>query len=289
MISNNLSANSGTKFGTVALVGLPNAGKSTLVNAIVGEKVSIVTSKSHTTRERILGVCSDRVNQICMIDTPGLDQSKHRYQRSTLQHIWEAIEQADFAGYLMDPKVALATHDEWLYRLTEQGLNKPIHIIITKFDRLTPEKKHDLTAVIEEYNKKYNVFITSALKKNGLSTLHEFWVRNIGYGPWQFESTTKKTMDLAKFAEEITREQAMNRLFKDIPHCLEVIHEDWEENGNVITIQQSINVERHSQKAIVIGKNGQCLKAIGIASRTYLSKVWKKDVRLYLTVKNAKR
>lgn len=272
--------------GFVALVGAPNAGKSTLLNAMVGSKVSIVSSKVQTTRTRVLGITIAGDSQIIFVDTPGIFKPKRRLDRAMVQAAWQGAEDADLIGVLYDVSRRGIDDDTRgiIARLKEQG-RKAI-LILNKID-LVPREK--LLGLAESFNSEgifTDIFMLSASTGDGVEHLRGFLAERMPEGPWHYPEDQISDMPMRLLAAEITREKLFQQLHQELPYAATVETEQWEEfeNGSV-KISQVVFVQRESQKAIVLGKQGARIKALGQAARTELEEMLEQRVHLMLFVK----
>ncbi|MDW7552064.1 GTPase Era [Azospirillum brasilense] len=272
--------------GFVALVGAPNAGKSTLLNAMVGSKVSIVSSKVQTTRTRVLGITIAGDSQIIFVDTPGIFKPKRRLDRAMVAAAWQGAEDADLVGLLFDVSRRGIDQDTQgiITRLKEQG-RKAI-LILNKID-LVPREK--LLGLADSFNQEgifTDIFMLSASTGDGVEHLRGFLAARMPEGPWHYPEDQISDMPMRLLAAEITREKLFQQLHQELPYAATVETEQWEEfeNGSV-KISQVVYVQRDSQKAIVLGKQGTRIKALGQAARTELEEMLEQRVHLMLFVK----
>lgn len=273
--------------GYVAIIGAPNAGKSTLVNQMVGAKVSIVSRKVQTTRNRILGIFTQDQSQIVLMDTPGLFNPSTRLERAMVSAAWGSAEEADITVYLFDATnkfpndKALAT----LKRLKEQKPKK-VWLVLNKGDSIPPPVFLELSTKLNAEFDFERTFMISALKGNGVKDLIRELSKNIPQSPWLFEEDQMTDLPMRQLAAEITREQIFNQLHEELPYSITVQTEEWQQfdNGDV-KIRQVIHVERDSQKGIVVGKGGSRLKQIGTAARKELEEITESKVHLKLFVR----
>ena len=277
-----------TRCGFVALVGAPNAGKSTLLNMMVGSKVSIVTPKVQTTRSRITGICmaGDHA-QIIFLDTPGIFKPKRRLERAMVTAAWSGARDADIVVVLVDARrgfdgdtrriiVGLAARK----RQAVLALNK---IDGTRRDALLP-----LAAKLNESGAFSDSFMISALKGDGVDDLRDFLAARMPLGPWLYPEDQLADIPLRLLAAETTREKLFLRLHQELPYALGVETESWEErkDGSIL-IHQVIYVLRDSHKPIILGKGGRQIKAVGQASRLDLEAFLGQRVHLFIHVKVA--
>jgi GTP-binding protein Era len=271
--------------GFVAILGAPNAGKSTLVNHLVGSKVSIVTPKAQTTRTRILGITLKESSQIILIDTPGIFTPKRELERAMVKAAWRASLKADFLCVIID---AQDKHQEKSQAILDQiAKTKKIPIIIlNKIDLLNRENLLSITEKFTQNRLIREVFMISARTGDGVAELLSYLAENLPLHPWLFPSDQITDMPQRFLAAEITREKIFLSLHQELPYSVTVHTDSWQEfkNGSV-KISQTIYVLRQSQKAIVLGKEGQKIKAIGQLARKELNTVFERPVHLFVHVK----
>lgn len=272
--------------GFVALVGAPNAGKSTLLNAMIGAKISIVSNKVQTTRTRVLGITIEGDSQLIFVDTPGIFKPRRRLDRAMVAAAWAGAEDADIVGLLYDVSRRGIDDDTRtiIARLKSEG-RKAI-LILNKIDLV---KRDTLLALIETFNQDgifTDIFMLSASTGDGVQHLKEFLSARMPEGPWHYPEDQLSDMPMRLLAAEITREKLFRQLHQELPYSATVETEVWEEfdNGSV-KISQVIFVQRDSQKAIVLGKGGTRIKALGLAARTELEEMLERKVHLLLFVK----
>jgi GTP-binding protein Era len=272
--------------GFIAVIGAPNAGKSTLVNALVGSKVSIVSHKVQTTRVPIRGIAIEGDSQLVFIDTPGIFRPKRRLDRAMVDAAWGGAHDADIVVLMVD--AAKGVDDDVtriLDRLTDSRL--PKILVLNKVDRVTDKDMMlPLVARLSERMTFDRVFMISALDGNGVADLKSFLAGRMPLGPWHYPEDEISDAPLRMLAAEITREKIYQYLHEELPYSTTVETTDWKtfKNGSV-RIEQTIFVERDSQKSIVLGKGGQTIKKISSQSRAYLSRILEHDVHLFLFVK----
>lgn len=275
-----------TRCGYVAVIGAPNAGKSTLINQMVGAKVTIVSRKVQTTRNRILGIFTEDRTQIVLMDTPGLFAPSTRLERAMVSAAWGSSEEADLTLYIFDATRTPNTKDlNLLAKLKEQNLKK-VWLVLNKGDAVSPPVFLELATKLNELFSFEQTFMISALKGNGVKDLTKSIAKGLPQGPWLFADDQMTDLPMRLLAAEITREQIFNQLHEELPYSTTVQTEEWEqfENGDV-RIRQIIHVERDSQKGIVVGKGGAKLKQIGMASRKELEEIIESKVHLNLFVR----
>jgi GTP-binding protein Era len=271
--------------GFACILGLPNAGKSTLVNYLVGQKVSIVSHRVQTTRTRVLGIAIHDNAQVLLVDTPGVFDAQKTMERAMVAAAYDAIENADCVVHLVDAskKNAAIDNAELLKRLPH---NIPVILVLNKIDQT---KKPDLLALAQALNDQHNyksTYMISALKGHGTDDLLKGLADVMPVGPWHFDGEEITDMPMRLMAAEITREKIFNRLYRELPQSSYVETESWEnfDNGD-IKITQLVYVQRDSQKAIVLGKGGSQIKNIGQESREELEEILGTRVHLKLFVK----
>ncbi len=272
------------KFGSAALVGLTNAGKSTLTNALVGSKVSIVTRKVQTTRCRITGIMMHENAQVLLVDTPGIFMPKTAFDKAMVAAAWEALENTDMVLHIVD----VSGHNplEKNRILIEKLPKGKSALILNKVDQVKKEKLLDIATQMNEAHPYTATFMISALKQSGLTELKRAIAEAIPAAPWGFDPDDLTDMPMRFMAAEITREKIMQQLHEELPYSIFVETEVWEnfDNGN-LKLSQVIVVEKDSQKAIVLGKGGSRIKQIGEAARLEMTDLFGAPVHLKLFVK----
>ena len=276
---------SDTRCGFVALIGAPNAGKSTLLNALVGSKVTIVSHKVQTTRALIRGITIFDKSQLIFVDTPGIFSPKRRLDRAMVTTAWSGAHEADVVGVLIDARKDLEDDNEAiLARLSE--VKAPKLLILNKVDVTAKEA---LLKLASEANAKAQfeaTFMLSALTGDGVSDLKKWLARHVPPGPWLYPPDQMSDAPLRQLAAEITREKLFERLHQELPYHSTVETEQWKElRKGDIRVEQTIYVERESQRKIVLGTGGQTIKAIGEAARKEIAEIAEAKVHLFLFVK----
>ena len=274
-----------TACGFVALIGAPNAGKSTLTNALVGSKVSIVTPKVQTTRALIRGIAIAGAAQLIFVDTPGIFRPKRRLDRAMVTTAWGGAHDADLVGVLIDAKRGIEDEaDAILTRLA--GVRQPKALILNKVDLIA---KPNLLALAESVNARCTfaaTFMVSALSGSGVDDLRRWFAAHVPPGPWLYPPDQLTDAPLRHLAAEITREKLFLKLHEELPYRSTVETEQWlDKPDGSARIEQTIYVERESQRKIVLGKGGQSIKAIGAESRRELAEILERPVHLFLFVK----
>jgi GTP-binding protein Era len=274
-----------THSGFVALIGAPNAGKSTLLNRLVGAKVSIVTHKVQTTRALVRGIATHENAQIVFVDTPGIFRPKRRLDRAMVTTAWGGAQDADIVALLVDAERGLKGDAAAILEKMPE-VRQPKVLILNKVDAV---KRESLLLLTAEANAKADferTFMVSALTGSGCDDLLDFFARRLPEGPWYYPEDQISDLPMRNLAAEITREKLYLRLHEELPYSSHVETEKWEEKKDgSVRIEQVIYVERDSQKKIVIGRKGETLRAIGEASRKEMSEVLEQKVHLFLFVK----
>lgn len=270
--------------GFIAVIGAPNAGKSTLVNALVGAKVSIVSHKVQTTRVSLRGIVLEGPSQLILIDTPGIFKPRRRLDRAMVEAAWGGAGDADLILLLVDAAKRL---DEDLERIIEKlaGVHMPVVLALNKIDRVDKSRLLELTQRLNEKVRFAATFMISALEKNGIDDLKAYLAKAVPEGPWHYPEDEVSDAPLRLLASEITREKIYHRLHEELPYEATVETTDWKEQKKQVRIEQTIFVNRDSQKSIVLGKGGAMIKQISMDSRLELSKILEKTVHLFLFVK----
>lgn len=278
----------GTRAGFVALIGEPNAGKSTLLNRMVGAKVSIVTHKVQTTRTRIRGVAMEGVAQIVFVDTPGLFRPRRRLDRAMVKAAWGGAADADLIVLLIEANRGLTEGVETIIdRMKDQiPQGQAVALAINKIDKVKAEV---LLALAEKMNEAFpfaKTFMISAEKGYGVKDLREWLGEQIPDGPWFYPEDQIADLPMRMIASEMTREKLTLRLHEELPYQLTVETEKWEDKPDGSTrIDQIIYVSRDGHKGIVLGNKGETIKSIGQAARADISEFLGRTVHLFLQVK----
>ncbi|AVM73670.1 GTPase Era [Magnetospirillum gryphiswaldense] len=271
--------------GYVAIVGAPNAGKSTLTNGLVGTKVSIVSPKVQTTRFRVLGILMTGPAQVILVDTPGIFQPKRRLDRAMVAAAWHGASDAEIICLMVDAHRGLDDDTRAIIDKLK-GAKREAILVLNKVDMVKKERLLDLTARLHEEGIFTDVFMVSALKGDGLADLSKVLSDRVPLGPWMFPEDEVSDLPQRMLAAEITREKAFIQLHEELPYALTVETEKWEEREDgSARIDQVIYVQRDGQKAIVVGKGGHQIKTIGAAARTELEALLERRVHLFLHVK----
>ena len=274
-----------THCGFVALIGAPNAGKSTLLNALVGTKVSIVSRKVQTTRTLVRGIAMAGRSQIIFVDTPGIFSPKRRLDRAMVMAAWGGAGDADVVALLVDARKGM--NDEAEAILTHLAeLKGPKLLLLNKIDTVEPPSLLSLTRTLNEALAFDQTFMISALKKHGLPRLLEALADLMPEGPWLYPEDQVTDAPLRAFAAEVTREKMFERLHDELPYQTTVETDSWKElpDGSV-RVEQTIFVTRDSHKKIVLGEGGRTIKSIGKASRLDIAEAAETPIHLFLFVK----
>jgi GTPase len=274
-----------TRCGFCAIIGAPNAGKSTLVNQLAGSKVSIVSHKVQTTRARIRAIAIEGASQIVLVDTPGIFKPKRTLDRAMVENAWGGAGDADAVVLLIDGRPGLTEDAKALIAQLEHTKTKAI-LVINKIDLMSRER---LLEVAAEFNGAYpfeQTFMVSALNGSGTQDLLKFLAEKMPESPWLYPEDQVADVQLRFMAAEMTREVIYERLHEELPYASTVETESWEEQKNgSVKIGQVIYVQRDSQKAIVLGKGGQTIKLLGQMARKEMESQFGRKVHLFLFVK----
>jgi len=278
-----------TRCGFVALIGAPNVGKSTLVNALVGTKVAIVSHKAQTTRTLLRGIAIVDGSQLVFIDTPGIFAPKRRLDRAMVTTAWMGVEDADIAAVLLDAKRGLDEEaGAILERLAEIGRTKIL--LINKIDLVAKPALLAIAKTASERAAFAATFMISALTGDGVGDVKSWLAARVPEGPWHYAADQLTDAPLRQLAAEITREKLYLRLHQELPYQSTVETDVWNELKDGSTrIEQTIYVERESQRKIVLGKGGQTIKAIGADARREIADMIEAPVHLFLFVKVRER
>ncbi len=286
--------------GFVAVVGAPNAGKSTLVNRLVGSKISIVTHKVQTTRMRIRGVAITGDSQIVLIDTPGLFEPRRRLDRAMVTAAWNGVSDADASVLMIDARDMLqsgATKDATAHKIAIKpeiqkiidqlgSTKRKVILALNKIDAVPKPLLLEMTNEFKGEDVFNSIFMISALKGDGADDLKKHLAEIVPEGPWLFPEDQVADLPLRSLAAEITREKLILRLHQELPYVSTVETESWtEKRDGSVKIEQIIYVTRDSHKPIVLGKKGQTLKDIGQSVRVEMEQVFARRVHLFLFVK----
>src|SRR6516162_292550 len=279
------AAEQGTRCGFVALIGGPNAGKSTLLNALVGSKISIVTPKVQTTRALIRGIAMEGAAQLVFVDTPGIFAPRRRLDRAMVGSAWGSTQDADIVAFLIDSQKDVQEDEEAILR-GFADVRAPKVLVLNKLDLVQKPKLLTLAQSLNERAAFAATFMISARSGDGTPDLKASFASHVPPGPWLYPEDQISDAPLRQLAAEITREKLYLRLHQELPYQSTVETEAWKElKDGAVRIEQTIYVERESQRKIVLGKGGQTIKAIGAAARTEIAAAIKQPVHLFLHVK----
>jgi GTP-binding protein Era len=279
------AATADRRCGFIALIGAPNAGKSTLINALVGTKVAIVSHKVQTTRTLLRGIATEANAQLVFIDTPGIFEPRRRLDRAMVAGAWAGAGDADIVGALIDAKRGL---DDEAAALLDRlaGLGRTKILIVNKIDLV---EKPSLLALVKAATERAAfaaTFMVSALTGDGVTDLKRWLAARVPVGPWHYPEDQITDAPLRQLAAEITREKLYLRLHQELPYQSMVETSSWKElKDGSVRIEQTIYVERESQRKIVLGRGGQTIKAIGADARREIAEVAEQPVHLFLFVK----
>lgn len=274
-----------TRCGFIAVIGAPNAGKSTLVNALVGAKVSIVSPKAQTTRTIVRGIAMYGQSQVIYVDTPGIFAAKQRLERAMVAAAWSGASEAEGIMFVVDAARTLDGDSERILGQLGQSGRKAM-LVLNKVDIADKAKMLDLTRRLTETNLFSDVFMVSALTGDGLNRVKEHIAQLVPQGPWMFPEDDISDMPGRLLAAEITREQLFMQLNQELPYSCAVETERWEDRKDGSTkVDQIIYVSREGHKAIVLGEAGKRIKSIGAKARAELETLLDRKVHLFLHVK----
>ncbi len=280
---------SGTRCGFVALIGAPNVGKSTLINALVGSKVAIVSHKVQTTRALLRGIATEGASQLILVDTPGIFAPKRRLDRAMVTNAWAGAHDADVVGVLVDAKRGLDEEtDVVLGQLVP--VRQPKVLLVNKIDLV---EKPVLLTLAKTANKRApfaTTFMISAVGGDSVADVKGWLAAHVPAGPWHYPADQITDAPLRQLAAEITREKLYLRLHQELPYQSTVETDAWKDvKGGAVRIEQTIYVARESQRKIVLGKGGQTIKAIGADARREIAEMIEAPVHLFLFVKVRER
>jgi len=283
-------AQSETRSGFIALIGAPNAGKSTFINQVVGAKVSIVTHKAQTTRAPVRGIVMHDNAQLVFVDTPGIFSPKKQLDKAMVSAAWEGAREADILLFVVDAQSAQSdsAFAEKLTPLIEhlRDVKQPKILLLNKIDKVKPEILLALTAKLSAALPFDKVFMVSALTGSGCADVVDYLAAHLPEGPFYYDPDQLSDMPMRRMAAEVTREKLYLRLHDELPYSATVETEKWEERRDgSVKIDQVCYVERESHRKILLGYKGATIKAIGQAARQELSEMLERKVHLFLFVK----
>jgi len=275
----------GTRCGFVALIGAPNVGKSTLVNALVGSKVTIVSRKVQTTRALIRGIVVENNAQIILVDTPGIFAPKRRLDRAMVSTAWSGAHDADLVCVLLDAKAGLDEEADGILSKAASVAHEKI-LVLNKIDLVPREKLLALAKAANDRMAFARTFMVSALSGDGVDDLRQSLGDMVPAGPFLYPEDQMSDAPMRQLAAEITREKIYQKLHQELPYQSTVETDSWtERKDNSVRIEQTVFVERESQRKIVLGKGGATIKAIGADSRKEIAEILGVPVHLFLFVK----
>jgi GTPase len=272
--------------GVVALIGAPNVGKSTLINALVGAKISIVTPKVQTTRGVIRGIAIEEPAQLIFADTPGIFLPRRRLDRAMVGTAWGSAQDADIVAFLIDAHRGVKADDEAIWRGLADVRTGKKALVLNKVDLVPKPALLALAQTLNERAEFSSTFMVSALSGDGVGDLKRWFAENVPPGPWLYPEDQISDAPMRQLAAEITREKLYLRLHQELPYQSTVETDAWKElRDGSVRIEQTIYVERESQRKILLGKGGQTIKAIGAAARADIAAAVEQPVHLFLFVK----
>ncbi|TNE31916.1 MAG: GTPase Era [Alphaproteobacteria bacterium] len=283
-----MSDKSLTRCGTVSLIGAPNAGKSTLVNKLVGTKVSIVTHKVQTTRSRVVGIVMRGESQIVLVDTPGIFRPEKRLDRAMVSTAWREAHDSDVIAVLMDAAHDKRTKSEELLlaELAKRKVPQKTVLILNKIDLVRRDKLLQMAKEFSDSGLFQDIYMVSALTGDGCDRLLDDFSQSVPEGPWFYDPEIVSDMPARLLAAEITREKLFEQMHQEIPYMCTVETESWEEDENGrLRIGQIIYVARPQHKSMILGKGGRKIKAIGSAARAEINELLEENVHLEIFIK----
>lgn len=274
-----------TRFGFVAVLGAPNVGKSTLINRLVGAKVTIVSPKVQTTRIRVLGIVVRGASQIVFVDTPGIFAPRRRLDRAMVAAAWKGAADADLICILVDAARGIDTNTRRIMDGLRESGRKAV-LVLNKIDSIKREKLLGLSAELNATRLFSETFMVSALKGDGVEDLFDFLAGQVPAGRWHFPEEQLSDLPQRLLAAEVTREKLYLLTHQEVPYAVAVETEAWEEaRDGGVRIEQTIYVQRDSQRPIILGKGGRLIKRIGSEARHELEDMLDRKVHLFLHVK----
>jgi GTP-binding protein Era len=274
-----------TRCGYVALIGAPNAGKSTLLNQLVGQKLAIVTPKVQTTRSRLLGIATEGDTQLVFVDTPGIFEPRRRLDRAMVAAAWAGASDADVTVLLVDASRGI---DDDTRRIVERlkGAGRPAILALNKIDLVRRDTLLGLTDELSKVGDFTHIFMISGLTGDGVGDLHRRLAEIVPAGPFLFPADQLSDAQERFLAAEVTREQVFLQLHDELPYSATVETESWQERPDgSVRVEQVIYVRRQSQRAIVLGEGGKRIKTIGARARAELGAMLDRKIHLFLFVK----
>lgn len=276
------------KFGFVVVIGEPNAGKSTLINQIVGTKVSIVSPKVQTTRTRVLGIAIEDQSQIVFVDTPGIFQpnSKDKMERAIVAAAWEGVAESEIILLLVDVSKKIGAATNLILDRLQKETGKRCILVLNKIDKIKRESLLELSLKLNDIYDFDATFMLSALKGSGVNDLVSYLANKVPQEPWHYPEDQITDMPMRLMAAEVTREKLFKMLYQELPYNLTVETDVWEDfKDGSIKLDQTIFIAREAHKKIILGKGGEMIKRIGQTSRKELEEILDTVVHLKLFVK----
>jgi len=274
-----------TRCGFVAIIGEPNTGKSTLINALVGQKISITTPKAQTTRTNVRGVFTDATTQMIFIDTPGIFSADEKFEQAMVKAAWSGAGDADAVLVMIDATRGITQGLGQLLETLSPLAKKPLFAVVNKLDKVSKERLLELATALGAYKLFREILFISALKSDGLEILKTTLGKVLPPGPFHYPEDTVSDVQLRVLAAEITREKLFFLMSQELPYASLVETEKWEETDGHVVISQIIYIQREAHKKMVIGVGGAMIKRIGSSARRELEKMLEKKVHLELFVK----
>ena len=283
-----MSGEENKRCGFAAIIGAPNAGKSTLINAVVGGKVSIVSSKVQTTRTRVLGIIAEGPSQIVFVDTPGIfkPSSTNRMERAIVAAAWAGVEEADLILLVVDVTKGMSRSVRPIIEELKRSEGRKVALVLNKVDEIHRPKLLEMTVQMNEAYPFDATFMISARKGDGVGDLLKYVAKQMPEGPWHYPEDQMSDMSMRLMSAEVTREKLFRSVHEEIPYDLTVETETWEEfEDGSVKIDQVIYIAREGQKKIIVGKGGSMLGKIGQQAREELEEIMGCRVHLKLFVK----